>query len=560
MADYAFTPFIIPHIVALLVNIYLIFLVLSRNPRARVNQYCAMLIFVISEWVFGVIFMASATSPEVAEKWVKILYVGACLIPSFAIIFVLELTRTFSPKVRTMLNSFHIIGLLLYPGLTTTGIREISSIGVYDSIKDSTVFNLYGLWLLGAIIISIFIMGRKFATTKNMVERNQLKYMFVGMVFSGIFGPMFDVVFPMMGLEGGPLGGAATTGMALGFAYAILKYDLFSIEAAVEAEQPKVEQKKRLESGFNYLIKEKGSHTSYEIFRGMVSSVPGLCFTTFHPKKLRAEYVLEKTPIIWLTDTSTQEKNVKPDRLEFEILYNIESFIKDNEKTVVLIDDLKYLTVVNGFDQTMDFIKAVNDISSMHNGTVVIPVNPMLFEEKEMLSMETIFDEMMDAYSPGEEGISDFTKPKNAYSYLIESENLDNLYNIVKSWGMNTMVLTKTYPDKVSKKYEMTNENMYWLTDTQAESSNTLNPHRLEFEITMKIGEFLRKEKGVVAIDCMDLMIMNNDINQVNEFMKSIVDIASVEDCIIIATLNPKLYKETEVGLFRKRFDIIQEK
>ena len=328
MGDYAFTPYMIPHMIAVVVNVYLFFLVLSRNPRARVNQYCAGLIFVITEWVFGVIFMASSTSPEVADKWVAVLYVGACLIPSFAIIFVFELTKTLSSKVRPALHALHLIGLALYPPLAYSGIREISSLGLYDSIKDTTIFSMYGLWLLSAIIIATSVMGRKYMGTKNMVERNQLKYMFYGMLFSGILGPMFDVVFPMVGLEGGPIGGAATTGMALGFSYAILKYDLFSIEAAVEAEQPTVEVRKRLESGFNYLIKEKGSHTSYEIFRGIVSSVPGLCFTTFHPKKLRAEYILEKTPIIWLTDTSTQEKNVKPDRLEFEMLYNIESFIK----------------------------------------------------------------------------------------------------------------------------------------------------------------------------------------------------------------------------------------
>ncbi len=554
-----FTPYIIPHIIAVFVNIFLIILLLRRNAKARVNQYCAFLIFVIAEWVFGVIFMATATSMAAADKWVPVLYIGACLIPSSAIIFMFEFVKALTAKTRRYLWLLHLIGIALYPALAQSGIRA-TSIGLYDSKKDMLAFSLYGLWLLGAIIVAVSMMGKKYFSTKNLLEKNQLKYMFAGLTISGVVGPMFDVVFPMIGLEGGPIGGAATTVMALCFAYAILKYDLFSIEAAVEKQEPKVEQRKRLESGFNYLIKERGSHTSYEIFRGMVSSIPGLCFSTFHPKKLRAEYVLEKTPIIWLTDTTTEEKNIKPDRLEFEILYNIESFIKDNEKTVVLLDDIKYLTVINGFDKTIDFIKAVNDISSMHNGTVVVPINPMLFDEKEMMGLEGIFDEMMDAYSPGEEGISDFTKPKNSYSYLIESESSDAIYGIVKDWGMNTLVLTKTFPEKVNKKYEIGDTKIFWLTDTQSEFSNTLNPHRLDFEITMQIGEFLRKDKGVVAVDCVDLLIMHNDINQVNEFLKSIVDIASVEDGIIICTLNPKLYKETEVALFRKRFDIISEK
>ena len=55
MSDYAFTPYMIPHMIAIIVNVFLMYLVLSRNARARVNQYCVLLLIVITEWIFGVI-------------------------------------------------------------------------------------------------------------------------------------------------------------------------------------------------------------------------------------------------------------------------------------------------------------------------------------------------------------------------------------------------------------------------------------------------------------------------------------------------------------------------
>jgi len=550
-----------PLLVSAIINYIVAVWILKKNPQNKFHRLSSLMMMLLAIWITGVFTVSSSGGNEnIGKIGAHILWAGACFIPSISLQFVLTFTRTVDSEKAKYLWLLHLIGIAMYPFMWE-GIEPVPNFdNMYDVEKNGFMFAFYGVILIIGVFIALSVLIVTYYKTKNQVERNQFKWMTLGMWLAGVWGTIQEVILPAyVGYHPPPLGGSIASIMGLSIAYSIAKYKLFDIEAVVEEVKPAVEVKQRLESGFNYLIIERGSDHTYEIFRGMVTTTPGLCFTTFFPKKIREEFKMEKTPIIWLTETETEEKTLNPSRLDFEVLYTIESFIKENDKTVVMVDDFHYLSLINGFDKAFAFLKSINDIASINNGTIVVPLNPDLFPEKDRLQIESIFDEKIDI--PKKEHEEPVKKPtiKPSYAYLFESAEPDSMYDVMKESEHQTLVITKTYPDKLMKKYQVESSNpvVYWLTTSEDSEGKCLNPARLDFEIMQTIAEFLRKKKGVLVLDCIDMMIMHNDIAKVSEFLKSIIDIASVSQGMIMATMDPNLYKPNEVALLEKRADMV---
>lgn len=552
MNAHVFSPYMIPVLIALIIDVFVGILILYKKPKARLNQLGAALLLIVGLWIFGVIMMATSISEYTAIFWARILWLGACFIPSFALHFGVVFTNTLPPRLRKYLCASHLIGVCFY-FFVLEGVTYLP-IGLWDVYKGGPVFKLYGIYLISAIAVTLYLLWRKYVATKNRVEKNQIKYMLIGMAIAGIGGPVFEVVLPATLIHVAPLGGIFVAVMGVFIGYAIIRYKLFNIEAVVETHRAALEAK-RLEPGFSYLIKESGSPNSYEIFRGMVSNTPGLCISTIYPQKLRAEYKLEKTPIFWVTETTTTEQALNPYRLDFEILYTIESFIKGNERTLVLIDDPNYLSMVNGFEKTVEFIKTVNDIASANNGIIILPTNPESFDEKELVLVESIFDEVIDL-TPLRGVHANKTEVKNTYSYLVKEDSPIQGYDMFKSSWQKGLCITKSHPSKITAKYNVQDTQIYWLTDTTS-YVKSLNPERLEVEIYATISEFVSAGEGIVFIDGLDILILRNGFDKVHEFLKAIIDIISVSNASVIVSINPRLYKNNELALLEKRFDVL---
>ncbi|MGB9636367.1 MAG: DUF835 domain-containing protein [Thermoplasmata archaeon] len=166
--------------------------------------------------------------------------------------------------------------------------------------------------------------------------------------------------------------------------------------------EPEVKQKKPivqsqielpLEKGYSYLIFESKTEKTFEIFREMLKDSPGLCITTTYPDKVREEYGLNSATIYWLSDTETTAVPVvKPSRMEFEIMRAITTFIKNNKNAVLLIDGFENLVLGNNFLDALKFMKRVNDVAAMHHATILVPISPKAFDEKDMYTLRKEFD------------------------------------------------------------------------------------------------------------------------------------------------------------------------
>jgi len=152
---------------------------------------------------------------------------------------------------------------------------------------------------------------------------------------------------------------------------------------------------KEVARGYNYLLIAEEPHAVYEWFNSVVrKDVPGLCMSTTFPEKLRREYGLPEVELYWISDTNPGPRTLDPRRLDFEIMRAMRNFIKDNKGGAMVLDGIEYLVVENSFDRVLKFIKKVNDLASVHDATMFVPLTPNGLGPEEMTLLRKEFDKV----------------------------------------------------------------------------------------------------------------------------------------------------------------------
>jgi len=154
----------------------------------------------------------------------------------------------------------------------------------------------------------------------------------------------------------------------------------------------------KLDEGYNYLIISNQQETGFEMFVSMLKSgSTGLSISTTFPDKLKKEHDMAQAEVIWLTDTSVADKKtINPHRLEFEMMRMYAAFVKNNPKSAIILDGFEYLVVENGFDKVFKFIKKINDLSSVNNATLFVPIGTDSLESDQLGTLKKEFDRVVD--------------------------------------------------------------------------------------------------------------------------------------------------------------------
>jgi hypothetical protein len=152
----------------------------------------------------------------------------------------------------------------------------------------------------------------------------------------------------------------------------------------------------KLESGYNYLIEEPQPKRSFEFFKAKVGQgAKGLCISTSYPKKIVEEYGLHGTTVYWLSELEFDNQSLHPRRLDFEVTRAIQNFVKSNPSSLLIIDGVEFLILINGFERVMTFIKKMNDIMSATASTLITSINPSAFSEEKLSIIEREFDRVL---------------------------------------------------------------------------------------------------------------------------------------------------------------------
>ncbi|KYK35993.1 MAG: DUF835 domain-containing protein [Theionarchaea archaeon] len=142
------------------------------------------------------------------------------------------------------------------------------------------------------------------------------------------------------------------------------------------------------ELGVSYLIKQKGSNRGLDLFCKLVSDANdrGMVISRTFPDKLRKDENLNTISIWWL---SREESPHSVDPLGLaKLTHVVRNFIQEEEEAVILLDGLEYLILQNGFETTLRFIQALNDLIILNKATLVVPVDPSSLSVKQLSLLE----------------------------------------------------------------------------------------------------------------------------------------------------------------------------
>ncbi|MBU7044482.1 MAG: DUF835 domain-containing protein [Theionarchaea archaeon] len=141
--------------------------------------------------------------------------------------------------------------------------------------------------------------------------------------------------------------------------------------------------------GVSYMMKEKNTHRSYEIFSQLVSGKKGLIITRVYPPRLHLQSPTS-SEVFWLTSID-KDNTIRPADLD-KLGFTITSFIIKQKEAVVLLDGIEYLILQNGFEKILNFLSFITDKISKNNAILLIPAYPKALDEKEMMLLERILE------------------------------------------------------------------------------------------------------------------------------------------------------------------------
>ena len=138
----------------------------------------------------------------------------------------------------------------------------------------------------------------------------------------------------------------------------------------------------------------------------------GLMITRVFPERIREEYHLQVTPIIWLTE-STGDRRIPPTSIAL-MTDALIRFLEGNPNSIVLVDGVEYLLTFNDFNRVLRSLDSLNETTWITKSRLIIAINPMAFDSRQIAMLER--DRIV---IDGEEGLEEL---KNSSKKLAQQE------------------------------------------------------------------------------------------------------------------------------------------
>lgn len=360
--------------------------VLKADPRRTINRMAALLAFLGAAWCLGKSMEDLFLDKNIAFLWGRFAEAGLILmLPVFV-----HLAYIF-PRPKPLGSR---VALLYLPAAVLMGLLFVELFtGEYILLVSPTRIP-YLMYQLIFVCFAMFNLARAYVRSRYVVERIQLKLTLIGV------GVSLSVAAFTMGLSiffAGNIGRPAVFAIPVSFGvivYAMTKYRLFILPPVSRFFIPapegrlKTKLKYELKEGGSYLTKKRG--LGPKIFKDLtVHGIPGLWLTTSRPSKIREEYGLTRTPIIWFTPERVNgEVTVNPNELHKARGEVSLYFSKVYLRSIVFVDCFGELVFANGFEKAMDFLKETAGLCSRNNSNLLVQIDPTEFSKRQLAAIE----------------------------------------------------------------------------------------------------------------------------------------------------------------------------
>ena len=419
------------------------------------------------------------------------------------------------------------------------------------------------LAILGIIFYNFY---SAYMHAKTKIEKTRVQLVAIGsLIFVGLSVPINifgDYIPGTQSVSEFLSGSFYTIFLDVFLLYGGIKYKMFSITAVVEngiKDVARYETKINVEPGDVVIVLSKDGRKGFETFRYLATKMPGLCITTKAPKDVRAEFEFTKLPVIWVSEITSKENTIEPAKLEFEISYHIYSFLREGENRVVYIDDLDYLSAINGFQNTHEFLKSVADEAVSKNSVLIFSVTSEAYNEQEISFIKSIASKELAEDKEGRRYPAKEFNINTGHAIMVEALGETRAELKARIKGYKVLGVSAHFPKKFTMGFpEGTEIKSIWITETSAHES-AISPRKMEFDVSLRIISFIKENpgKGLVYIDTLPIFMLVYDFINVLKFVKDIVDLAHEYDCKVVFEVPPNLFKPEQKVLFERRMDVI---
>ncbi|ABE51778.1 DUF835 domain-containing protein [Methanococcoides burtonii] len=144
---------------------------------------------------------------------------------------------------------------------------------------------------------------------------------------------------------------------------------------------------------------------------------------------------------------------------------------------------------------------------------------------------------------------------EGSYTYIQDSGDLNASYDIFSTMvkqGRPGLCITRENPAKIRSKYNITKTPIIWLTKTKTSEYPSIDPTEL-FKLHPTIENFIKKvNDGIVLIDGLEYLILENDLKSVIKFMEQTNDTIMVSDSRLILQIDPLIFDTKDHHLLKR--------
>lgn len=195
---------------------------------------------------------------------------------------------------------------------------------------------------------------------------------------------MFELILPSLGIDIRSIGFVYSISLVGIIAYAIRdRTFLQDLLTPVPEAHLKTKTTWELPKGYSYLVEEKTPSLCFEVFKDLVThGYQGLCITRTMPNKVRSQYGLERTPILWLTRVADSKDTLRPYPVG-KISETVQLFISAGKNTVVLLDGVEYLVMHNDFKTVLTSLQDLNEYIAQNDSILILPADAEAMEPRQ---------------------------------------------------------------------------------------------------------------------------------------------------------------------------------
>jgi len=216
----------------LLVQIALGAYVLLRTSRNKTSFSFACFCLSLSLWAFPAYMLQSAASLQGVEFWGRYIFLGPVLIAYFFLYFTFVFPKG---EMKRSLSLILFLPMIIFLFLVPSSL--ILKKGVLSTSGPVPVWGpaypWFAFYFLSYFLWGVYNLFQKYRINRG-IERTQIKYVFTGLFLSFLFGIIFNLILPALGIARFLNIGPFFTLILVAFtAYAIVKTHLMDISVII---------------------------------------------------------------------------------------------------------------------------------------------------------------------------------------------------------------------------------------------------------------------------------------------------------------------------------------